>query len=215
MKAQKSIIAVAGLTLIILFAVGNYLFKVDQKKKLGFLAHKNFQTFVRDYSPTLGPDDAKVVLVEFLDPECESCRAFYPFVKKIMADHPNKIKLVVRYMPFHGNSKMVIRILEAARKQGKYWETLETLFYYQPKWGSHHHPRPELIWEVLPEVGLNIEQLKSEMTNPSFDKIIEQDFADGKTLQVRATPTFFINGKALEQFGYQQLEDAIKKAIAE
>ena len=63
----------------------------------------------------MGPDDAKVVLVEFLDPECEACRAFHPFVKQLMADYSGKIKLVVRYAPFHGSSKYVVRVLEAAR----------------------------------------------------------------------------------------------------
>jgi hypothetical protein len=45
---------------------------------------------VRPDSPTLGSADAPVTLVEFYDPECESCRAFHPTVKKILKDYDGK-----------------------------------------------------------------------------------------------------------------------------
>ncbi|MBH49104.1 MAG: disulfide bond formation protein DsbA [Halobacteriovorax sp.] len=167
----------------------------------------------RDYSPTLGPDDAKVTLVEFLDPECESCRAFYPFVKELMAKYPNDIRLVVRYAPFHGNSKFAIKILEAARKQNKYWEALGVLFYFQPQWGDHHNPQPELIWNYLPQAGIDVEQIKKDMDDPKFVEIIEQDVSDVKDLGVRATPSFFVNGKPLTEFGFNQLQALIESEL--
>ena len=95
--------------------------------------------------------------MEFLDPECESCRELYPYVKQIMAKHKDRVRLVIRYAPFHPNSEFAIRILESLRLQGKYWEGLELLFEHQPEWGSHHNPKPELIWGLLPELGVDVD----------------------------------------------------------
>ncbi len=210
-KSHKIIAAIV--TVIAVFAISATFYKKQQAAKLGFMANENHKLFVRDYSPSVGPDDAKVVLVEFLDPECESCRAFAPYVKEIVEKYEGKIKLVVRYAAFHKNSAYAISILEAARKQGQYWQTLDLLFKSQPAWGNHHNPRPDLIWNYLTTLDLDIDQIKKDMHDPKFMEWIKQDAEDGKTLGVRGTPTFFINGKPLERFSYQQLELQIREEL--
>ena len=75
----------------------------------------NQQALVRFHSPTFGPADAPVIIVEFFDPSCEACRAFYPIVKQILAEYPGQVRLVLRYTMFHQGSEEVSRILEAAR----------------------------------------------------------------------------------------------------
>lgn len=209
MNKQKIIFISAILVIVAAFGIGFKVYQKDKVEKMSFLAAENAELFVRDYSPRMGAEEAKVYLVEFLDPECESCRAFYPYVKMLMNEFPGQIKLVIRYMPFHGNSRFAIKILEAARLQGKYWEVMEKLFYYQPMWGSHHNPRPELIWKFLPEAGVDIAKIKNDMNNPEFERRIEQDFKDGRQLGVRATPSFYVNGKPLESFGYPQLRELV------
>ena len=122
-----------------------------------------------------------------------------------MTEFEVKIQLVIRYAPFHGNSQLVIKAIEAARKQGKYWEALEILFQHQPEWGSHHHPRPELIFNYLGEIGLDMEKLREDMNDPALNEMIKREIEDGRELGVRGTPTFFVNGKPLERFGYDSL----------
>ncbi|RLA40133.1 MAG: disulfide bond formation protein DsbA, partial [Gammaproteobacteria bacterium] len=100
MKKQY-IVLISSVSLAVLFVLASHLYKQQQIKKLGFMAKNNAATFVRKYSQTLGSDEAKVYLVEFADPACETCARFYPFVKKMMAGNPGKIKLVMRYAPFH------------------------------------------------------------------------------------------------------------------
>jgi protein-disulfide isomerase len=168
---------------------------------------------MRSNAPSFGPKDAKVTLVEFLDPECESCRAFYPFTKKLLQQFPNDLRLVIRYMPLHKNSKKAIRILEASRLQNKYKETMDIFFEKQPQWGDHHHPRPELLWTYLPEIGLDVEKVKRDILSPQIDHWIQKDIEDAKKLGVRRTPTFFINGQPLAEFGFQELEQAIINAV--
>lgn len=213
MKNKSIYIAIAVVVMVSSYFLGNYIFNKQQSENLALLGQENAELFVRDHSPKMGSSKPKVLLIEFLDPECESCRAFYPYVKQIMKDHIDDVQLIVRYMPFHKNSKFIIKALEATRKQNKYWEALEVLFRYQPEWGNHHNPKPELIWNYLPMVGVDIAKVKEDMKDPAFDKIIAQDIADGQALSVRATPSFFVNGKPLKEFGYQPLLNMIKEEL--
>lgn len=204
----------AALALVILFVFGSSYYKGKQAEKIGFLSQENAATFIRDHSQTFGSDDAKVYLVEFMDPACETCAAFYPFVKKIMAAYPGKIKLVHRYAPFHPGADYFVKILEAARKQGKFTEMLEVMYQSQNFWASHHNPQPDKIWQFLPRAGVDIDRIKKDMNDPAFVKIIEQDLADAQTLNVRKTPGFFVNGKPLQTFGSEQLLQLIQSEIS-
>jgi protein-disulfide isomerase len=212
MKKQY-IVLLSGILLILTFALGGYFYKNQQSKKISFMAKENASTFVREYSPTLGNDDAKVYIVEFLDPACETCSAFYPYVKNLMGANPGKIKLVIRYAPFHDGSDYFVKILEAAKRQGKYWETLEVMLQSQSYWVSQHNPQPRLIWKFLPSAGLNLEKIANDMNDPEIVKLIEQDLADAKALNVRKTPEFFVNGKPLPSFGYDQLKALVEAEI--
>lgn len=207
------VVGVSCLLLVFAFIFAGSYYKKHQVEKLGFLAQENASTFVREYSQTFGSDDAKVYLVEFMDPACETCAAFSPLVKQIMAANPGKIKLVLRYAPFHPGADYFVRILEAAKKQGKYWATLDVMYKSQQYWASHHNPQPQLIWKFLPMAGLDIEQIKKDMDDPAIAQIIAQDLADAKTLNVRKTPGYFANGKPLQTFGYQQLQELIQSEI--
>jgi len=214
MKKQFMVL-ISIVFLILLFVLGINLYKSQQIRKYGFMARENASTFVREHSQTLGSDDAKVYLVEFSDPACETCSAFHPFVKKLMAVNPGKIKLVVRYAPFHDGADYFVKILEAARKQGKYWETLEVMYQTQRYWASHHKPQPKLIWKFLPRAGLDLVKIRNDMNDPEIAKLIQQDIADAKALNVRKTPGFFVNGKPLPSFGYKQLKELVESEISE
>ena len=212
MKKQH-IVLFSSVFLIVLFVLGVYLYKSYHTKKLGFLARENASIFVREYSQTLGSDDAKVYLIKFSDPACETCSAFHPFVKKLMAANPGKIKLVIRYAPFHDGADYFVKILEASKRQGKFWETLDIMYKTQRHWASHHNPQPQRIWQFLPRAGLDLEKIRADMRDPEIAAIIQQDLADVKTLNVRKTPGFFVNGKPLPSFGYQQLQDLVESEI--
>lgn len=212
---KLSIVLIAGVSLVVLFVFGAHVYRQTQINKYGFMAKENASIFVRPHSQTIGSEDAKVYLIEFSDPACETCAAFHPLVKKIMQAHPGKIKLVLRYAPFHKGADYFVRILEASKNQGKYWETLEIMFSTQSHWASHHNPQPQKIWEFLPHIGLDIDKLKQDMQDPEIQRIIDQDLADVKTLKVRKTPGFFVNGKPLVNFGAQNLRHLIETEIAE
>lgn len=212
MKAHI-VFGVSVLVLIVAFVFGSSYYKGKQAEKIGFMAQENAEIFVREYSQTLGSDDAKVYLVEFMDPACETCAAFSHFVKQIIINNPGKIKLVLRYAPFHDGADYFVKILEAAKRQEKYWETLNVMYKSQPYWASHSNPQPQKIWQFLPQAGVDVAQIRKDMNDPAIVKIIEQDMADAKVLNVRKTPGFFVNGKPLQTFGSKQLLQLIQSEL--
>ncbi len=164
---------------------------------------------IRPHSPSMGKAQAPVVIVEFLDPACETCRTFYPLVKKLMEQHPDRIRLVIRYAPFHQGSDKVVAVLEAARRQGKFWPTLEALLESQHDWASNHTAKVDLVWKHLDGVGLNLEQLAIDLTAPDLKQVIAQDLSDANTLGVSKTPEYFVNARPLPSFGFEQLQQLV------
>ncbi len=175
----------------------------------------NSAALIRMHSPSLGKIDAPVVIVEFFDPACETCRAFYPLVKEIMAANPDRIRLVLRYTPFHKGSDQVIAVLEAARKQGKFWPALEALLGAQAAWTPHHTANVDLVWKHLEGLGLDLEKVRTDMRAPEIAKLIAQDVEDARTLDVTKTPGFFVNGRPLVEFGFKQLKQLTDDALKE
>lgn len=178
------------------------------------------EQLVRPDSPTLGPADAKVTIVEFLDPECESCAQFNPVVKKVLRDYEGKIRLVVRYMPLHPNSTLAASYTEAAGEQGKYWQMQEMLFQRQPEWGTKHGPQPAqppnvfaLFEKYAKELGLDIEKINSAIKEERFAAKLERDKKDGQTVGVRQTPTLFVNGRKLMSLNEANLRSLIEEEL--
>ena len=208
MKKQKLIIFTA-IGLIAFFMIAGVLYKNYQTNELTSMSKEKAELFERPYSWSVGNKDAKVHLVEFFDPACETCAQFYPLVKEIMKKNEGKIRLTLRYAPYHQGSDQVVKMLEAARKQGKFTQTLEMMFATQKYWASHHKPNPQILWQFLPKLGLDIDRLVKDMKDPAMDKLIAQELADAKALGATKTPSYFVNGKPLQKFGYEQLKDLI------
>ena len=174
------------------------------------------EALLRPYSPILGPDEAPVTIVEFFDPACEACRAFYPVVKDIMSEHGDAVRVAIRYTPFHGEgSEEAIRVLEAARMQGIFEPVLEAILREQPQWASHGAPEPGLLLNIAAGAGLDVEAAQAQMKAPQTMAILNQDRADVEAMGVRQTPTFFVNGRPVDPFGEEALRTLVAEEVAE
>ena len=200
--------------MVLAFVLAANIYSGQREDAIRAVSEAEDSPLERAYSVSQGPADARVVLVEFFDPACETCREFHPHVKKLVAAHPGKVRLVLRYAPFHQGSETMVLILEAARRQGRFWETLEVMYATQPEWASHHQPRPELIWQFLPTARVDVEQIRKDIRDPDLLAIVQQDLADGRALGVRKTPQFFVNGKPLLSFGRTQLKTLLDSEVA-
>jgi len=211
---QRKIVVLIAIALVAAFAIAAMVYRSKADEKVEKAIEDSPNALVRRSAKTLGPADAKVHIVEFMDPGCEACRAFHPFVEKLLADNAGKVRVSIRYLPLHHGADTMVKILEAADKQGKYWETLHLMFESQAEWASHHHPQPEKIWPLLPQIGIDVEAIRRDMSAPDIAAILEQDLADARSLGIRKTPSFFVNGQPLREFGYEPLAQLVSDAIA-
>lgn len=212
---KRTLFAVAVIALVLAFILAAWWYRDQRAERLDFMAQEQAELFVRPHSPVLGAEDARVYLVEFTDPACETCAAFSPIVKQFLDRYQGQLKLVVRWAPFHEGSADVVRVLEAARLQGKFWETLELLYRTQQVWTQHHRVYVERVWPLLPQVGLDVERLRRDLNDPQITAIIEQDLADAQALGVQKTPGFFVNGRPLEPFGWEPLAQLVASEVRE
>lgn len=210
---RKPLFIGSAVVLLIAFVVGALVYKSEKTQQSSQAVARNQENLVRFYSPTLGNPDAKVHIVEFLDPACETCRAFYPYVKQIMAANPDRVRLSIRHVPLHNGSDYVVKVLEATKKQGKYWQALEAVLASQASWAVNHTAQPDQLWNALAGVGLNLEQVRIDMNAPDVVQRLEQDVKDAKALNVTKTPEFFVNGRPMPSFGLEQLQNLVKEAL--
>jgi protein-disulfide isomerase len=219
MKKETILLGIIGILVIVgAIVVTNAYRSSIQNERKPTTTNSNL---IREDSPTLGNADAKITLVEFLDPECESCAAFHPVVKKILKDYDGKIRLVVRYMPLHPNSFLAATFTEVAGEQGKYWQAQELLFQKQPEWGTKHGPPsaapppdvPKLFEKYAMELGLDLDKFESAVKENRYKEKLERDRKDGQSLGVSKTPTFFVNGRQLARFSESDLRSLIEEEL--
>ncbi len=210
---RGSIVAVGVGVLVIALVAATFLYESDDTQSLQSETTALQAALASEHSPTLGDPGAKVHIVEFLDPACETCALFFPMVKQWMAEVPGEIRLSVRHLAFHTGSDYAVRILEASRKQDKYWQTLEALLTSQRQWVQGHTVQPDRIGPALAGVGLNMEQLTADMNSVEVMQRIERDKKDSIFLKVSATPEYFVNGRPLPSFGQQQLADLVREEL--
>lgn len=204
--------SLVGLIIVFLAIIVSY--KNTQTKNEEKLVLSKSDLLVREHSIKFGENKKNISVVEFVDPECESCAVFYPILRKLYKEYHEDIFLVVKYIPNHKNSKFAIKILEASRKQNKYEEVLTIMFEKQPIWAAHNNEKPELLWEflsVIPELDIN--KLKIDMESSEIEKIINIDTQDAKELGVNGTPTIFVNGKKLNNLSQKDLFDLVEAEI--
>lgn len=214
MNARK--ITTIGLAAVIglLFYLGMNAYQKREQTAQQAQVKAEQARLVRMHSPVFGPQNAPVTIVEFFDPACETCRAFYPLVKNLMAQHPDEVRLVIRYAPFHQGSDQVAKLLEAARSQGIYQAVLEAVLAAQPAWADHGRPNIEIAFTVAEQAGLDLAKARQEIAQPGMQALLQQDIDDLTALQVTKTPTFFVNGRSLPSFGPEQLRALVAEEIA-
>ncbi len=207
------------ITIIILglFSIGTFFaFNKSESKKIEKLSKQNISgaPFIREHSAKFGDNKKNITIVEFVDPECGACRAFEPTVYKIYKQYYEEVQLVIRYLANHKNSEFVIKILEASRAQNKYKEVSKIIYKYQPEWASSAQPDVDLLWTYFKEVeGLDIAKLEEDTAIIDITNMLKLDKEDARTLNVRGTPSFFVNGKELKELVYQDFLDLVENEI--
>ncbi len=147
-----------------------------------------------------GAKDGKVTLVEFGDFQCPACAAFEPIIRQVMVDNKDTIKFSFRHFPLtqiHKNALLAAKASEAAALQGKFWEMHDILYDKQEEWGEALNAR-EFILVYANTLKLDVKKFSSDIESKVLEEKILAEFKEGVKLGVEGTPTFFLNGKKVE-----------------
>lgn len=168
-----------------------------------------------------GKSDAKVILVEYLDFECEACASVFPMVQKIKEEYKDKVQFVVRYFPLdgHKSSRPVAYAVEAVGQQGKFWEMYELIFQKQVEWSRSQNVEQELEKYAI-SLGIDMDKYRADIESSEIKERIVSDLKKGRVLDVQATPAFFLNGEKIippsNIASFKKLlDDALSKYISE
>ena len=158
-----------------------------------------------DGSPSRGPDDAPVVLIEFADFECPHCREAVSLIDGVLAAHPDKVRLVYKSytLAFHQRGEPAARAALAAGLQGRFWEMEHLLFERQEHLEQSDIERYALL------LRLDIPKWKADMDSPGIKAQIDHDHALGEELKLKGTPTIYVNGRELDVEEDESLEGRV------
>ncbi len=154
-------------------------------------------------SPTKGPDDAPVTVVEWADFECPACRAAEPMVESMLEKYPNRVRLVFKNFPLavHENAEKAARAAVAADLQGKFWQMHDALFKKEPPLSV---PALERLAKGID--GLDYDKWKADLESEKVADAVARDRKQGEKVELTGTPTIFINGRRFLSAGDQQAD---------
>lgn len=148
---------------------------------------------------TRGAENARITLEEFSDFQCPACGGLEPGLRKVIKDYTDRgVKLVFRNypLPLHRFAFFAAQAAEAAGQQGKFWEMHDLLYDNQKEWSESMEPRVQ-IDSYATRLGLDVQRFKTDMQREDLTERIKADMQRGNSLNVRGTPTVYLNGREL------------------
>ncbi|MCR4334795.1 MAG: DsbA family protein [Patescibacteria group bacterium] len=164
---------------------------------------------------TKGNEKSAVTLVEYSDFQCPACGAYYPLVKKITEQFGDKIYFAYRHFPLsqHQNAKLSSFVSEASGKQGKFFEMHDMIFDNQLAW-SESNDAKKIFTEYAMKLGLDMEKFNADIESKEIIQKVDNDAISGVNSGVDSTPSFFLNGKKINNpQSYEEFEKIINDAI--
>ncbi len=147
-----------------------------------------------------GQEEGIVTVTEYADFQCPGCGSFYPLVSEVKEQFKDQIRFEFKHFPLvqiHPNAIAAHRAAEAAGNQGKFWEMHDQLFEQQNAWNTATDPA-SIFRGYAENLGLDMAQYDAEVNTPEVLSVINADTSAGKSQDVSGTPSFFIDGVAIE-----------------
>jgi protein-disulfide isomerase len=162
-----------------------------------------------------GQENGVVTVTEYADFQCPACAQFYPLVSQVKEEFKEQVRFEFKHFPLvqiHPNATTAHRAAQAAAAQGKFWEMHDLLYEQQQAWSDSDNA--STIFEgYAKQIGLDVEKYKIDTASSDVLSIINADIEAGKNLNVTGTPTFFIDGKKIEDTSTISTVDSFKKVI--
>lgn len=135
-------------------------------------------------------DEAILEIVEFSDFQCPFCAMAVPVIDSLMARHGERVRIVFRHypLPMHANAETAARAAVEAQRQGEFWAYHDILFRHQDALAS-----VDLIG-YADSLGMDVARFEEALSGNEHADRVAADVELGRSLGVRGTPTFFVNG---------------------
>jgi protein-disulfide isomerase len=215
MSKQTKIALLVGLVAVTLFG-GAFVYQNLATPEPADASERKNITVRADSHRLDTAEDGKVTLVEFLDFECEACRAAYPFVEQLREQYDGKVTFVLRYFPIpsHTNANNAAYAVESAARQGKLEDMYKRMYDTQAEWGESQDSKAALFRTYAEELGLDMAQYDADVASPEVAARVQKDVDDGTRLGVSGTPSFYLNGEPLTPSTTDEFTQAIDEALA-
>ena len=162
-----------------------------------------------------GPANATVTIEEFADFECPSCARFEPILREIKTIYGDRVRVVFRHYPLtqtHQKAYDAARAAEAAGMQGKFWEMHDLLYDRQRDWTVSQDHRGEYA-NYAKQLGLDVEKFKTDMASGAAAARVDADKKRGESVQIRSTPSAFVNGRPLDYASEMATSEGVRRAV--
>lgn len=172
--------------------------------------NRSGESAVTTSSHIQGAGNKGVTLIEYGDLECPACGQYYPILKEVKKKFGDDLKFQFRHFPLqiHPQARAAHRAAEAAGRQGKFFEMHDMLYERQQSWAGNS-ASAQMFESYAEELNLDMAKYRADVASDSINGVINADIAEGQKAGARATPTFVLNGKTIEQ-NPRSLDDFIK-----
>lgn len=145
----------------------------------------------------IGPDDAKVKVIEFSDFQCPYCQRFHAEINKVLAEYGDKIQFVYKHLPldFHPQAQNAALASECANEQGKFISYADNLFQDQEKWGKTEGVQS--FKNAARQLGLNTVQFNKCLDDSKYQEKVASNTEEAASFGISGTPGTFINDQFL------------------
>ena len=211
MNTKRIIFWISFIVIIILIIWG--LIAASNKAQNSTLGARGTPAPITSTDHVYGPENAPVTIVEYSDFQCPACQAYFYIVERLVASSTVPIKLVYRHFPLaqHPNAVPASLASEAASVQGKFWDMYRLIFDNYTDWTELTDPKPVFI-DYANQIGLNVEQFKTDMASSGLKQKITDSVKEGIEIGVSGTPTFFVNGKFIDNpRSYEEFKNIIEQ----
>ncbi len=142
-------------------------------------------------SPTKGPPDAPVIVVEFSDYLCSACRRAHEIIMDVREDYQGRVRWVYKDLPLdrHGRAFELAEAARCALDQGLFWEYQDLLFM------APGDIDLQGLMELADELGMDVDRFEQCVIEGKHRQDVMDDIRAAREAGVDATPTFIVNGK--------------------
>lgn len=177
----------------------------------------NLDKLVLDNQPSFGPANAPVTIVEFGDLECPSCKAEAPLLRSIVPSaYPDKVRVVFKDFPLESIHPWARAASDAARcvfrqNPPAFWKIYDWFYNTQEQITPENLNSKVLEWAG--KNGVDAVQLGRCIDTKATDAEVSRNLAEAHALNLKGTPTLFVNGRKVGGVEWSALQQIIEAEL--